>query len=287
MLRTNDPNPQLDYELVCIEHMVEPNHFLRHVEKYIDFDFILDKVRHLYSESNGRPSLDPIVFFKMLLIGYLYNVRSERELERVVNDTVSFRWFLRLGLTGRAPDHSTFSWNRKHRFHDTTIFQDIFDQIVKQAIEYRMVGGRLLVTDSTHIKANANNGRYEKREVTYTPQEYLQELENAVNEDREQFGKKPFPPEEEVETKTIKVSLTDPDSGYLNRDGKPEGFHYLDHRTVDHKYNIITDCHVTAGNVNDSVVYIERLEHQLSKFNFRSTIEAVALDSGYWTPYVC
>lgn len=287
MLRTNDPNPQLDYELVCIEHMVEPNHFLRHVEKYIDFDFILDKVRHLYSESNGRPSLDPIVFFKMLLIGYLYNIRSERELERVVNDTVSFRWFLRLGLTGRAPDHSTFSWNRKHRFQDTTIFQDIFDQIVMQAIDHRMVGGRLLVTDSTHIKASANNGRYEKREVTCTPQEYLQELENAVNEDREQFGKKPLPLEEEVETKTIKVSLTDPDSGYLNRDGKPEGFHYLDHRTVDHKNNVITDCHVTAGNVNDANVYIERLKHQLNKFNFQSTIEAVALDSGYWTPYIC
>lgn len=287
MLHTNEKNPQLDYELVCIEHMVDPNHLLRHIEKHIEFDFILEKVRPFYSENNGRPSLDPIVFFKMLLIGYLYNIRSERELERVVNDTVSFRWFLRLGLTGKAPDHSTFSWNRKHRFKDTTIFQDIFDHIVQQAIQHNMVGGRVLITDSTHIRANANNNRYTKQEVECTPQEYLQALEQAVNEDRKQFGKKPLPPEEEANKKTIRVSLTDPESGYLNRDGKPTGFHYLDHRTVDHKYNIITDCHVTAGNVNDSVVYIERLHHQLNKFGFESTLEAVALDSGYMTPYVC
>ncbi|NQX71949.1 transposase, partial [Paenibacillus alba] len=116
---------------------------MRQVETYIDFNFILDIVRPYYSESNGRPSLDPIVFFKMLLIGYLYNIRSERELERVVNDTVSFRWFLNLGLSGKAPDHSVFSWNRKNRFKDTTVFQDIFDRIVHQAIGHKMVGGRV------------------------------------------------------------------------------------------------------------------------------------------------
>lgn len=119
-----------------------------------------------------------------------------------------------------------------------------------------MVGGRPLFTDSTHIKANANNGRYEKREVTCTPYEYLQELEQAVNEDRVAFGKKPLPPKEEAETKEQKVSLTDPDSGNLNRDGKPEGFHYLDHRTVDHKYNVITDCYVTPGNVKLNIMAV-------------------------------
>lgn len=287
MLFTNDPNPQLDYELVCLEYMVPSNHLLRYVDQYIDFTFILDLVRPYYSESNGRPSLDPIVFFKMLLIGYLYNIRSERELERAVNDSLAFRWFLRIGLSGKAPDHSVFSWNRKNRFKGTTVFQDIFDRIVKQAMEHNMVGGRLLITDSTHIKANANNGRYEKREVTCTPHEYLKELEQAVNEDRVAFGKKPLPPQEEAETKIQKVSLTDPESGFLNRDGKPEGFHYLDHRTVDHKYNIITDCYVTPGNVNDSVVYADRLMHQIKKFGWEDTLEAVALDSGYMTAYVC
>lgn len=287
MFFTSNPNTQLDYEFICMEEMVPQDHLLRYVDQYIDFSFIIDLVKPFYCENNGRPSLDPILFFKMLLLGYLYNIRSERELERVVNDTLSFRWFLRLGLRGKAPDHSTFSATRRRRFKDTTVFQEVFDQIVQQAIEHHMVGGRLLVTDSSHMKAKANNNRYEKREVTCTPQEYIQELERAVNEDRVSMGKKPLAPKEEVEQKTIRVSLTDPDSGYMTRTGKPEGFHYLNHCTVDHKYNIITDTFITAGNVNDSVVYIDRLTHQMEKFGLKSSLEAVALDSGYMTPYIC
>ena len=89
------------------------------------------------------------------------------------------------------------------------------------------------------------------------------------------------------EEKEIKVSTTDPESGYMVRDGKPEGFFYLDHRTVDHKHNIITDVHVTAGNVHDSVPYIDRLNHQIEKFGFKDTIEAIALDAGYLTTAIC
>lgn len=91
---------------------------------------------------------------------------------------------------------------------------------------------------------------------------------------------------EVTEEKKIKVSTTDPESGFMMRKGKPEGFFYLDHRTVDHKFNIITDVFVTAGNVNDSNVYVERLERQIEKFEFKA-LEAVALDSGYMTPYIC
>ncbi|MBO3287595.1 IS5/IS1182 family transposase, partial [Paenibacillus polymyxa] len=81
--------------------------------------------------------------------------------------------------------------------------------------------------------------------------------------------------------KEIKVSKTDPDSGYMIRDGKPEGFFYLDHRTVDMKYNLITDVYVTPGNVHDSVPYLSRLDRQRERFGFQ--VEAVALDSGYLT----
>ncbi len=88
-----------------------------------------------------------------------------------------------------------------------------------------------------------------------------------------------------IEEKEIKVSKTDPDSGYMQREGKPEGFYYLDHRTVDKKHNIITDAHVTAGNVHDSIPYIERLERQIEEFGFQ--VEAVALDSGYLTAPIC
>jgi len=82
-----------------------------------------------------------------------------------------------------------------------------------------------------------------------------------------------------------RVSTTDPDSGFLMRDGKPRGFFYLDHRTVDTKCNIITDTFVTAGNVSDSEPYLERLQAQKEKFHF--SVEAVALDSGYFTGHIC
>jgi transposase len=288
MFRSNPKDPQLDYELVCIDLMVPQNHLLRQIAAHIDFSFILDIVRPFYSDNHGRPSIDPILLFKMMFIGYLYGIRSERQLEQEINLNIGYRWFLGLGLSQKAPDHTTISWNRRTRFKDTTVFQDIFDEIVRLAIEHRMVAGRVLITDSTHIKAKANKNKYVIQTVEQTPYEYTQELDKAVDEDRKQLGKKQLERREEVnETKQIKVSTTDSDSGYMMRKGKPEGFFYLDHRTVDHKFNIITDVHVTKGNVNDSVVYIERLRHQIEKFGFEASLEAVALDSGYMTPHIC
>ncbi|GMK42864.1 hypothetical protein PCCS19_59250 [Paenibacillus sp. CCS19] len=87
------------------------------------------------------------------------------------------------------------------------------------------------------------------------------------------------------EDKEVKISTTDPDSGYMYREGKPEGFFYLDHRTVDVKYNLITDVFVTAGNMHDSVPYLSRLDRQRERFKF--AVEAVALDSGYMTTPIC
>ncbi|EAQ6393054.1 IS1182 family transposase [Salmonella enterica] len=285
MLRSNREKQQ-SYEFVSIEDLVPQDHLLRKVDKYIDFSFIDEMVRPLYCADNGRPAIDPIVLFKMIFLGYFYGIRSERQLEREIQMNLAYRWFLGLGLTDKVPDHTTISWNRRTRFKDTNIFQDIFDEIVMQAISHRMVGGRVLVTDSTHVKANANKHQYTKQQVLQNTKDYVDELNAAVAEDRKEHGKKPLKPREEVtEDKEIKVSKTDPDSGYMIRDGKPEGFFYLDHRTVDAKYNLITDVHVTPGNVHDSVPYLSRLDRQRERFDFK--IEAVALDSGYLTTPIC
>ncbi|WP_318628094.1 IS1182 family transposase [Paenibacillus polymyxa] len=234
---------QQSFELVSLEELVPQDHLLCKVDKYIDFSFIHEKVSPLYCADNGRPAIDPTVLFKMIFLGYFYGIRSERQLEREIQTNLAYRWFLGLGLTDKVPDHTTISWNRRTRFKDTTIFQDIFDEIVLQAISHRMVGGRVLVTDSTHVKANANRHQYTKEQV----------LQNTKD--------------------------------YMVRDGKPEGFFYLDHRTVDMKYNLITDVHVTPGNVHDSVPYLSRLDRQRERFGFQ--VEAVALDSGYLTTPIC
>jgi transposase len=149
-LRSNR-NKQKHYELISIEDLVPQDHMLRKIDKYIDFSFIDDKVRPLYSSDNGRPAIDPVVLFKMIFLGYFYGIRSERQLEREIQTNVAYRWFLGLGLSERVPYHSTISWNRRTRFKDTPVFQDIFDEIVLQVISHRMVGGRVLISDSTAL----------------------------------------------------------------------------------------------------------------------------------------
>jgi len=189
LLRSNRDKQQ-HYELVSIEDLVPADHMLRKIDKYIDFSFIDEKVRHIYSQDNGRPAIDPLVRFKMIFLGYFYGIRSERQLEREIQTNVAYRWFLGLGLTDLVPDHTAISWNRRTRFKDTSVFQDIFDEIVLQAISHRMVGGRMLVSDSTHVKANTNKQKYTKEQVQQNTRDYLGELNAAVAVNRKEQGKK-------------------------------------------------------------------------------------------------
>lgn len=285
MLRERPPT-QSALEFVCIDELVPQDHLLRKIDRVIDFSFLHELVQDYYCPNNGRPALDPTLMFKLLFIGYLYGIRSERQLIRDVQVNVAYRWFLGLSLTDKVPDASTLSANRIRRFKDSDIYQSIFDEIVLQAIKRKLVGGHTLYTDSTHLKANANKKHFQKVEVEQSRQAYMDALDKAVEEDRAAHGKKPLPaPKQEAETREIKQSVTDPDSGYMVRDTKPKGFFYLDHRTVDSRCNIITDVHVTPGNVHDAVPYLERLDRQKQRFNFN--LRVVGVDAGYFTSAVC
>ncbi len=112
--------------------------------------------------------------------------------------------------------HSTISRNRITRFKDTTIFQDIFDEIVLQAINHDMVGGRVLFTDSTHLKANANKHKYTRKTIAQDNQNYIKDLNEAIQEDREEHEKKPLTAKEEVKAeKKIRHSTTDPEMSMI------------------------------------------------------------------------
>jgi transposase len=273
-------------EMVTLESLVPSDHLLRRIDAFIDFEFIRDKVKHLYCIDNGRPATDPVVLFKLLFIGYLYGIRSERQLVKEVEVNVAYRWFLGFSLTDKIPDASTISQNRRRRFVGTPIYQEIFDNIVEQAQEAGMVTGRVLYTDSTHLKASANKNRFDVKEVEVAPQAYLETLDAAVDEDRKVHGKKPLKAKDEApKSKSTKVSRTDKDAGYMVREGKPKGFFYLDHRTVDGAHGIITDTHATPGNVHDSRPYLERLDRQRRRFGF--DVDAVGLDAGYNSAAIC
>jgi len=284
-----EPSPQQhELEMVSLESLVPDNHLLRKIDQYIDFEFIRDRVRHLYCSNNGRPALDPVVLFKMLFLGYLFGIRSERQLVREIQVNVAYRWFLRFNLTDKIPDASTLSQNRRRRFQDSTIYQDIFDEIVLQAMGYGLVGGEVLYTDSTHLKANANKNKYDLKQVEEKVAAYLGSLEDDIEGDRKAQGKKPLKSklsEQPPKTKDTKISRTDPDSGYMVREGKPKGFFYLDHRTVDGRNAIITDSYATPANLHDSRPYLDRLDRQCERFGF--DVWGVGLDAGYYTAGIC
>jgi hypothetical protein len=153
-------------------------------------------------------------------------------------------------------------------------------------MKHKMVGGKVLYTDSTHLKASANKNKFERQEVEKSTCGYIDDLDKDVSRDREKHGKKPLKEKEVTpQTKSKRISTTDPQSGYMLRPNKPEGFYYLDHRTVDDTFNIITDVHITPGNVHDSVPYLNRLDRQRERFKF--SVESVGLDAGYFTAAIC
>lgn len=266
--------------LMTLSELVPTNHFLRKVAKAIDFKFIYDLTEEYYSHTSGRNCLDPVVLFKLVFLKDFYGIKSMRETIKRIETDAAFRWFLGIPFSKPVPHYSTFSQNYIRRFQGTDIFEQIFINIVNQAIDKKLVGGTEFFTDSTHIKANANKKKY-KIEITTKVKERKLDLEKEINEEREKIGKKPFKYEEKEELKRQRINTTDPDSGYYHRDHKEEGFMYLDHRTVDGKNNIIIDCHITPGNVHDSGPYIDRL-NQIEK-NFGLIPGKVALDSGYYS----
>ncbi len=269
-------------EMVTLEQLVPKDHLVRKIDKAIDFEFIRDEVAHLYCANNGRPAVDPVRLFKIMLLGYIFGIPSKRKLIKEIEVNVAYRWFLKMGLTEKVIDASTLSQNRIRRFNDTDIFERIFTEIVLQAMEKGLLGGKHLFSDSTHLKANANKNKHRNEEREIRVSNYINMLNEDIEKECAARGKKPFKEKANTpKTKNTKVSTTDPESGFMTRDNKPQGFFYLDHRTVDGKHNIILDTYATPANVNDSQPYIKRLDYVMAKFFFKP--KAVGLDAGYFT----
>lgn len=278
LTKNNEKQPKI--ELVIIENLVKKDHILRKIDEYIDFNFIYDLVEDKYCLDNGRPSIDPVVLFKMILVGYLFGIRSERRLTEEVHHNVAYRWFLGYGLEDKIPDASTISQNRRRRFTGTDIYEKIFDNIVEQAIKHKLITGKIMYVDSTHIKANANIGKFTNEQVEVAIPEYIDELEKAVTEAREAHGQKELKKNEKIpEIKDRKVSTTDPDSGYMFRERKPKGFFYLNHMAVDGENNLIASVFPTTAAINDAVPFLGIIERLKEEFE----VKYVGADAGYYT----
>jgi len=278
---TRREDHQQEWHTITLDALVPAEHLLRKVVEIVDFGFIYEAVESLYS-TIGRPSIDPVMLVKYLLIGYLYGIESERRIEQEIQVNMAYRWFLGLGLTERVPDHSTISQNRRRRFDGQNLFRKLFEHVLFQCLERGLVGGRLILTDSTHVKANASKGSLYRVSVEQEAAWYMERLDAYESQERERLGlSEPKRKESKSEPKFVEktISVTDPDSGYLSRPGKPSGMHYLSHQSLDAKNAVIVDVAVTPGNVTDHVPYLDRIDYMREEIGL--PIEAVGVDSAY------
>src|SRR3984893_409329 len=166
-----------------LQDQIPEDHLLRLVDRYVDFSFVRERLKDSYS-STGRPSIDPEVLLRLLLVGYLYGITSERRLLEEVRMHLAYRWFTRLGFEQEIPDHSTFSKNRHGRFRQSGVFRKVFEEIVQRCLAAGLVEGQNLAVDGTLVGANDSQQSRVPRErlaeiarVSRTVQEYLKELE--------------------------------------------------------------------------------------------------------------
>ena len=252
-----------------LEDQVPENHLLRLIDKHISFEFVRERLRNSYSET-GRPSIDPELLLRILLIGYLYGITSERKLVDELRMHLAWRWFTGLGFDQEIPHHSTFSKNRHGRFQESKLFEQLFEQIVKQCMDVGLVRGDNLSVDGSFVEANAAKESRIPREqlaeaaqVNHTLRQYLSELEaqNPVQE-----------PVHEQE----QVSTTDPDSTYATKGGTPARLGYYDNYLVDNASCVIVGVQGTAARMSQETVAAQEMITRFAQWQGREPTSVVA-----------
>src|SRR5438093_3294754 len=230
-----------------LEDQIPENHLLRLIDKHVTFEFVRQQLKDSYS-ATGRPSIDPELLLRILLIGYLYGITSERKLVDELRMHVAWRWFTGLGFDQEIPHHSTFSKNRHGRFQESKLFEELFAQIVRQCVEVGLVQGKHLSVDGSFVEANAAKESRIPREqlaeaaqVNRTVRQYLVELEQQN-------------PTEEPVHKQDQVSTTDPDSTYATKGGTPARMGYYDNYLVDNQSCVIVGVQATAARMSQETV---------------------------------
>ncbi len=281
--------------LGTIEDFVPEDHLVRKLEEAMDWCFIYPLVKPLYS-LYGRPSIDPVILFKMIFINYTFNIHSMRKTCEEIKVNLAYRWFLGISLDEPVPNYSTWSQNYIRRYHDSKIFDQIFERIIEQGLRYDFIDTDTVFADSTHQKASANKRKHERKIVELTKKKYEDELLEEINEDRISHGKKKIDHLESEEydfdeesgeqilvtkKKEIKASLIDPDAGNYHKGEHEECFAYS-HQTFCDSNGFIL-CHVTVpGNVHDSISFFDAYEI----LNERYKVKNIVLDAGYKTPAI-
>jgi len=249
----------LFYEF-SLERHVPADHLLRSIERFVDLSGIRDHLRPFYSEM-GRPSIDPELMIRMLIVGYCFGIRSERRLCEEVHLNLAYRWFCRLGLDGSVPDHSSFSKNRHGRFRDSDLLRRLFETVLQRCIDEGLVGGEGFAVDASLIQADASDRNRVDGAAGLPPdaagravEEYLAVLDDAA-----------FGAASEVTPKFIAPS--DPATRWTAAHRGPAFFAYSANYLIDADNAIIVDVEATTAIRQAEILAAKRMiERSLEHF---------------------
>ena len=249
------------------------------------YDLVVEK----YSPDWGRPSMDPVTLIKIPFIQYLYGIRSMRQTIKEIEVNVAYRWFLGLDMLDAVPHFTTFGKNYTRRFKDTDLFEQIFSRILEECFTHGFVDPSEVFVDATHVKACANIHKKESQIAKQEALFYEEQLQKEIDEDRIAHGKKPLKKKDNDsddpggsggETKEIKTSTTDPESGWFHKGEHKQVFAYAIGTACD-KNGWILDYTVDPGNLHDSRTF-KGLYDKIRNLG----IEKLVADAGYKTPAI-
>ena len=288
MGRREDGQGQFFYSF-DLDEVVPPDHLVRQIDTVFDLSWVHKELAPYYSHT-GRPSIDPVLMIRMLIVGYVFAIRSERRLCSEVQVNLAYRWFCKLGIEDNIPDHSVFCRARHERFRESDALRRVFEGVVAMCIAAGVVGGEAFSVDASLIKADVDKKKRmpgdqlitwpKAEEASHAVREYLAALDTArddeVHSDRDGNGSssdgKSKPPKE--------VSLTDPQATWVARPGMDPFFAYDANYLIDNKVGIILDAEGTRTNrtveIGITQTMVERVRH---RFDLRP--QRLAGDSAY------
>lgn len=155
---------QMSMIILDLSELIPEKHPLRKINQMISFDLIFNLAAPYYP-ANGRPSVDPVSMFKMLLVRYLYSLKSERRLVQEFQLNIAYRWFCGFEPTDKIPDHSTFSKTRLRKWNESRLFQEVFWEIIRRCVKSGLADGKELAADGTYLPANVSKDRWMDTEV--------------------------------------------------------------------------------------------------------------------------
>jgi transposase len=279
MGRQEDRQQTLFYDF-CLEDHVPQDHLLRRIAAVLDLGEVRQQLAPYYSVM-GRPSLDPELMIRMLLIGYLYGIRSERRLVEEVHLNLAYRWFCGLGLKSEVPERSSFSKTRHGRFRDSDAFRLVFENVLQTCLRAGLVSGETFATDASVIEADARVMRRtdgkeppddwdDPGNITRPVREYLDTLDKAAG--AALTGEKPSPPKA--------LSLTDPSAALTSKGKSKIAFAYGTNYLIDTRAAIIVDVEASPARWTAEVAATRTMIDRTAN-RFGLTPKQLAADTAY------